>query len=61
MVRPTAGELIRSRWAVVIRGGNNPLLVELTSSTADALGVLVPTPTCAFAATVINSAAADKI
>ena len=33
--------------AYVILGGKNPFVVELTSNCADALGVIVPTPTCA--------------
>ena len=38
---------IASRWVVVIRGGINALVVELRSNTLDALGVVVPIPTCA--------------
>jgi hypothetical protein len=34
------------------RGGKNPLLVALTSNFAEASGVLVPIPVCAFAMTV---------
>jgi hypothetical protein len=32
-----------------MRGGKKPLLVELTSSEAEAFGLLVPTPTCEYA------------
>ena len=44
MTSPVAGEAIASRWAVVIRGGKKPLVVEATSSTAEAAGT-PPMPT----------------
>jgi hypothetical protein len=40
----------------VILGGKNPLVVENTSSFADALGVVVPIPVCASAKEAINNA-----
>jgi hypothetical protein len=48
ITRPVAGEEIALRCVVVILGGKNPFVVELTSNCADALGELVPTPTCAW-------------
>ena len=48
MVSPVAGETIASRCAVVIRGGKKPLVIELASNTAEASGVAVPIPTCAY-------------
>ena len=39
MVRPAAGLAMASRWTVVIRGGSRPLVVLLTSRTAEAAGV----------------------
>jgi hypothetical protein len=49
------------RCAKVIRGGKKPLLVEVTSSFAEALGVAVPMPTfCAFAARFKKSKARSK-
>jgi hypothetical protein len=45
--RPVAGEVIVATSVVpnkAIRGGKNPLLVALTSSFAEACGVVVPIP-----------------
>jgi hypothetical protein len=46
ITNPVAGLAIASRSVVVIRGGKNPWVVELTSSLAEAAGLLVPIPTC---------------
>ena len=45
MVRPVAGVVIASRCVVVMRGGRKPLVVDETSSSAVAAGVVVPMPT----------------
>jgi hypothetical protein len=45
MVKPAAGEAMAFLWAVVIRGGKNPFVELVTSSWADAAGVVVPKPT----------------
>jgi hypothetical protein len=37
-----------SLCTLVILGGKNPLVVLLTSNRADAAGVAVPIPTCAY-------------
>ena len=42
---PVAGLLIASRWVLVMRGINAPLVVLLTSNSADADGLDVPMPT----------------
>jgi hypothetical protein len=36
-------------------GGKNPLVVLLTSSCAEAFGLVVPTPTCAFVNVIANN------
>ena len=41
---PAAGVAMAARWARVMRGGRKPLVVLLTSSTALALGVVIPMP-----------------
>lgn len=38
-----------SRWAWLRRGASRPWVLLLTSSTAEALGVVVPTPTLFWA------------
>jgi hypothetical protein len=43
-----------------MRGGKNPLVVELTSSCADAAGVVVPIPTRCAPAMLINNKAIIK-
>jgi hypothetical protein len=48
MISPAAGLAMAIRWACVIRGGNKPLVVLVTSNSAEALGVVVPMPTWAF-------------
>jgi hypothetical protein len=59
ITNPVAGETIASRWVVVIRGGKNPLAVELTSNSAEACAVLpsalIPTD-CAVVANVVKIA-----
>jgi hypothetical protein len=54
MIKPVAGEDIASRWTVVILGGNNPLVVLLISSCAEAAGIFVPIPTCACISKVVS-------
>jgi hypothetical protein len=54
MIKPVAGEDIASRWTVVILGGNNPLVVLLISSCAEAAGLFVPIPTCACISKVVS-------
>jgi hypothetical protein len=54
MIRPVAGLAMASRSVVVKRGGNNPLVVLLTSSCAEAAGLFVPIPTCACISTVVS-------
>jgi hypothetical protein len=49
-----------SLCTVVILGGKNPLVVLLTSNCADAAGVVVPMPTCACIAVVVNSKKESK-
>jgi hypothetical protein len=54
ITKPVAGVTIKLRSAVVILGGKKPLVVLLTSSCADAAGVVVPIPTlCAMLAIVM--------
>jgi hypothetical protein len=57
--KPVAGDAIRSRSVVVILGGKNPLVVELTSSIAVVFAVLpsvlIPTD-CAVAAMEVKIA-----
>jgi hypothetical protein len=48
MVSPVAGLLMALRCVVVKRGGNKPLVVLLTSNSAEASGEVVPIPTWAF-------------
>jgi hypothetical protein len=48
ITRPVAGEVIALRSVVVILGGKKPLVVDDTSSLAEACGEEVPTPTCAW-------------
>ena len=47
MVSPATGFWMAFRWMVVMRGGKNPLAVDLTSSIAEASGrllsALIPT------------------
>jgi hypothetical protein len=48
-INPFAGEVIVDTSFVpvnAIRGGKNPLLVAVTSSTDELFGVFVPIPTC---------------
>ena len=45
MTKPLAGEEILSRWVVVIRGGNNPLVVDDKSKVALEFGVEIPRAT----------------
>jgi hypothetical protein len=45
IIKPAAGLTMASRCVVVIRGGNSPFVVLLTSNCADAAGVVVPIPT----------------
>jgi hypothetical protein len=45
IIKPATGVAMALRSAVVILGGKNPCVVDLTSSFADASGVLVPMPT----------------
>jgi hypothetical protein len=54
MIRPVAGLAMASRSAVVIRGGNKPLVVLLMSSCAEATGLFVPIPTCACISKVVS-------
>jgi hypothetical protein len=44
ITRPAAGLLIASRSVVVIRGGKNPLVVEVTSNCDDGFMLAVDTP-----------------
>ena len=44
-ISPVAGLAMASLWACVIRGGNKPLVVLVTSNSAEAWGVVVPIPT----------------
>jgi hypothetical protein len=57
--KPVAGDAMAFRSEVVIRGGKSPLVVELTSSIAEALAVLpsalIPTD-CAVVANVVKIA-----
>jgi len=48
MVSPVAGLLMALRCVVVKRGGKKPLVVLVTSNSAEALGEVVPMPTWAF-------------
>lgn len=49
IINPVAGLAMAFLCAVVIRGGNSPFVVLLTSNCADAAGVVVPIPTaCAM-------------
>ena len=61
---PVAGDAIRSRSVVVIRGGKSPLVVELTSNMAEAFAalpsVLIPTD-CAVVANVVKIASKISI
>jgi hypothetical protein len=52
---PAGGVVMLCLCAYVILGGKNPFVVELTSNCADALGVLVPTPTCAWVKVVTTN------
>jgi len=45
IINPAAGFTIAFLCAVVILGGNNPFVVDCTSSRAEASGLLVPIPT----------------
>ena len=49
MSSPAGGLAMASLCAADMRGGRKPLVVELTSSCAAALGLVVPMPTWAFA------------
>jgi hypothetical protein len=44
MIKPVAGLAMAFRCAVFILGGSNPFVVLLTSSCAEAAGVVVPIP-----------------
>jgi hypothetical protein len=59
ITNPVAAETIASLSVVVIRGGKNPFVVELTSNSAEACAVLpsvlIPTD-CAVAANVVKIA-----
>jgi hypothetical protein len=46
--KPVSGLAMAERCASVIRGGNKPLVVLETSNAAEAAGVVVPIPICAF-------------
>jgi hypothetical protein len=48
MVSPVAGLLMALRCVVVKRGGRKPLVVLVTSNSAEALGLVVPIPTWAL-------------
>ena len=63
MVRPVAGELIKSRCDVVMRGGRNPLLVDFTSSMAELSGVLLSElmPTWANKPALIITSANNRV
>lgn len=54
-VSPVAGLLIASLWVLVILGGNNPLVVLVTSKIALAFGEPVPIPIALLEATDANS------
>jgi hypothetical protein len=65
ITKPTAAVGVKtSRWVVVILGGKNPLVVELTSKMAEELAVLpsvlIPTD-CAEVANVVKIASKIKI
>jgi hypothetical protein len=53
-ISPAAGVAIVFLCACVIRGGKNPLLVDVTSNTAEAFGLVVPIPTCALLVTAVS-------
>jgi hypothetical protein len=50
---PVAGDAMRSRCALVMRGVSIPFVVLFTSSNADALGVVVPAPALPVAGKVL--------
>ena len=58
ITNPDAGVVIESRWDVVIRGGKNPFVVEVTSNCADGFmsAVDTPIPTCALVVVVMANA-----
>ena len=58
ITNPDAGETIAFRWVVVMRGGKNPFVVDVTSNCADGfiLAVDTPMPTWALLFVEINNA-----
>jgi hypothetical protein len=62
IISDSAGLVIASRWAVVIRGIKTPLLVLFTSNIADESGSLpsLLTDTCASNKYVVSSAVIIK-
>jgi hypothetical protein len=59
IISPSTG--LFGRFALAIRGGKKPLVVLLTSNSAEACGVLVPMPTWAYVLLAPNKASVKKL